>query len=342
MTQEAEELQTKEYLERTEIRTMRKDLQKLREVDALQERDKIIKIKTPEEELSVRKLAEEKIRQSGEEKTHDLLERNEREKILQKNTEEEKEAKVNLKNYANESEKQQIFLFESQRFDLENQIKTIEDQKDPALKLEKNRILLIKGDWEKRLNTILEEEKKLETEQKYISEKEKESSVATEKQSLEKRRWDLEKDRQEIEKKRWEIERELVKIENQVKKIDEDYEKITAEKNSFRDKKSEIDKVLRDIYSKIISGVESQRAEKERDRRLAQGEVAEKRAEEKEKIQRDQWKETPGIRDGREKEFLKRIPTPAKEKLFDQAKNEEEDRKKFMESVKKWAEEDKK
>ena len=45
-----EELQAKEFLKRAEIRTMRKDLQALREVDALKERDKIAKIKTLEEQ----------------------------------------------------------------------------------------------------------------------------------------------------------------------------------------------------------------------------------------------------------------------------------------------------
>lgn len=341
MPQEAEEMQIKEFLERTEIRTMRKDLQKLREVDALQEREKIAKIRTPEEELLIQKLAKEKARQNAEanEKKQGLSEKIEREKILQKTTEEEKEAKINLKNYASEPEKQQIFLLESKRFDLENQVRAIEEKKDPDLKLEKNRILLIRGEWEKKLKTILEEEGRLETEQKFISEREKESTIALEKKNLEKRRWDLEKERQEIEKKRWQIERELVKIGDQVKKFDEDYEKIIAEKNNLNDKKLEIDGTLREVYSKIIKRVESQRAEKERDRRLAQGEVAEKKSEEKEKIQREQWKGAPGSKDGKEKEFLKNMPSQAKEKLFGQAENEEEERKKFMESVKKWAEE---
>ena len=258
---------------------------------------------------------------------------------MQKNNEEEKEAKTNLKKYATESEKQQIFLLESERFGLDNQIKTLEEQKEPDLKLQKNRILLIKGDWEKKLATILEEEKKLETEQKFISEREKETNISSEKQSLEKRRWDMEKERQKTETKRWEIEREIVKTDGQVKALDHDYEKIIAEKNGLKDKKSELDSSLRSIYSKIIRNIEDQRAEKERDKRMAQGEVAEKRAEEKEKIQRTQWSSTLSPQMGREKEFLKGVSIPAKEKLLSQAENEEEDRKKFMENVRKWAEE---
>ena len=55
MATEAEELQAKEFLKRAEIRTMKKDLLALREVDALKERDKIAKLKTLEEQLDRKK-----------------------------------------------------------------------------------------------------------------------------------------------------------------------------------------------------------------------------------------------------------------------------------------------
>ena len=45
-----EETQAKEFLKRAEIRTMRKDLQNLREADALKERYKIVNVKTLEEQ----------------------------------------------------------------------------------------------------------------------------------------------------------------------------------------------------------------------------------------------------------------------------------------------------
>ena len=57
MVTETEELQVKEFLKRAEVKTMKKDLQALREVDALKERDKIAKIKTLEEQ----KLEQEKM-----------------------------------------------------------------------------------------------------------------------------------------------------------------------------------------------------------------------------------------------------------------------------------------
>ncbi|MCX5919925.1 MAG: hypothetical protein NTW61_01155, partial [Candidatus Melainabacteria bacterium] len=62
-----------------------------------------------------------------------------------------------------EQERQQIFLLESQRLDFEKQIDVIDGEKDPALKLDKNKLLLQKRDQQEKLNSILAEEKKLES-----------------------------------------------------------------------------------------------------------------------------------------------------------------------------------
>ena len=51
MVTQDEETEAKDFLKRAEIRTMKKDLLKLREVDSLKERDKIATIKTLEEQL---------------------------------------------------------------------------------------------------------------------------------------------------------------------------------------------------------------------------------------------------------------------------------------------------
>ena len=75
-----EETQAKEFLKRAEIRTMRKDLLKLRESDALKERDKIAKIKTLDEQIEEKRKADlvVPVRRKVDEKTA-------REEILQKN-----------------------------------------------------------------------------------------------------------------------------------------------------------------------------------------------------------------------------------------------------------------
>lgn len=323
MTTEDEELQTKEFLKRAEVKTMKKDLQKLREIEALKEREKIVKVKTLEEE----KLEREKKR--AEEK--ESLEKKQREKVLQKSLEEEREAEKQIKDYAEESERQQIFILEAQRVGLEKQIQTLEKEKEPPLMLEKNKILLEKKDWEAKLNTILGEERKIESEQKFISEKEKESNVPSEKQSLEKRRWELEDQRQKIEKKRWEIERQLVGMENKVKEIDENFQKILDEKAILKEKIAGIDRTLREIYSKIIQRVEERKRGQAEEQKLAALKKAEEEAKRKERIQREQWAK-PKIAP-REKEFIKEMPSQFKEKLAKTAEVEEEQRKKFLKDI---------
>ncbi|MGD0577187.1 MAG: hypothetical protein ABSA74_03880, partial [Candidatus Staskawiczbacteria bacterium] len=164
MPTQAEETQAKEFLKRAEIRTMRKDLLSLREADSLKERNKIATIKTLEEQQ-----AEEAKKQQAKAE----LEKLGREEVLQKNEGQETIAEKDLKNYATEEERQKMFLLESQRFGFEKQIDEIDQKKDPALKLEKNELLLKKRGWQDKLNVILEQEKKLEDEQKVIAEKAK-------------------------------------------------------------------------------------------------------------------------------------------------------------------------
>ena len=99
------------------------------------------------------------------------LEKTGREEVLQKNEGQETIAEKDLKNYATEQERQQIFLYESQRLGFEKQIDDIDQKKDPALKLEKNKLLLQKRDWQDKLNAILEKEKKLEDDKNLLQQK---------------------------------------------------------------------------------------------------------------------------------------------------------------------------
>ncbi len=346
-----EELQAKEFLKRAEIKTMRKDLQELREVDALEERDKIVKGKTMEEEKAeMEKKEEEKIILENP-SAIDLRARQQREKVLSKNIDEERSAEKQIKNYAEESEKQQIFIFESQRFGLEKQIDVFEQEKESSLALEKNQILINKRMQETKLNNIIVEEQKIEEEEKLIAEKEKTSNVPSEKKSLEERRGELETKRQEIEKKRWAVEKEIKKLEDGVEKIDADYETITKEKNSLKEKIKVIDMSLRDIYSKIIKRVEDKKRgalEQQQDEAAKAEQLS---SEKKEKIQREQWTKPVQVPLGhsplgrsptgepmgeaKEKEFLKGVGDKMKERLDKSAKTEEEQRKKFLEDIEK-------
>ena len=88
-----------------------------------------------------------------------------------------------MKNYATEQERQQIFQLESQRLLFENQVDTVDQQKDPALKLEKNKILLERRGWEAKLNSIKEDNRKLDTEENFLIEKTQQTQNSVEKKS---------------------------------------------------------------------------------------------------------------------------------------------------------------
>lgn len=313
MPTEAEELQAKEFLKRAEIRTMKKDLLKLREADSLKERNKIANIKTLEEQQ-----AEQQKKFAEQEKLKEESERIKRQEILQKGETQEYEAEKDLKKYATEEEKQQIFLFESQRLGLENQIDEIEQKKDPGLKLDKNKILLEINTQQEKLKEILGQEKKLEDEQKLIVEKEQTTNIPTERKSLADRRWDLDKEIQGIEEKRWAVEKEIQTLEQKVESIDQLSQQLVVDKNALRDKVLGIDKSLRDVYSIIMARVEAKR------RGEAEEQVAKKQAVEKakmaqnEKVQRAQWM-------GKKEEIIMNKPS------------EEEQRRKFLQDVEKGA-----
>jgi len=337
MPTELEELQAKEFLKRAEIKTMKKDLRALREVDALKERDKIVKIKTLEEQ---RLEHEKKLRE--QEQTKLESEKTQREKVLGENASQERLAEKDLKQYATEQERQQIFLFEAQRLAFNKKIEEINSKKDPALKLEKNKILIDKRSWEEKLNAILEQEKKLEEEQTFISQKSQVTTIPSEKKSLEERRWDIEKEIQEIEKKRWVIEKEIENQKTKISQVDESSKILTVEKNDLDQKILGIDKSLRDIYSDVITRVQEQRKGKLEEQKATREALAKSRLAQKEEVQRQQWKPSVPVKNKDQKEkFINTIPVPGAVPVKKAVKgpSEEEQRKSFMENVENWAKE---
>jgi len=326
-----EETQAKEFLKRAEIRTMKKDLQALREVDALKERDKITKIKTLEEQLEEKRKADASAAAKAAAAKVGL------EEVLGKNEGQEKVAEKDLKNYANEQERQQIFLLESQRLGFEKQVDSIDKEKDPALKLGKNKLLLQKRDQQAKLDSIVEEEKKLETEQKFITEKEQTTTVPAEKKGLEQSRWDMDKKIQDIEKKRWEVEKQIQDIDAGVAKIDKSSDELVTEKNELRNKILGVDKSLRDIYSVVMTREEEKRRGQAAEQ-IAKKESAETiRAAENEKTQRQQWAGVSATAKPKNGEFLNKAPEGFKEKLMKSSEAEEEQRKKFLRDIENWS-----
>ncbi|MCX6721831.1 MAG: hypothetical protein NTY04_01385 [Candidatus Staskawiczbacteria bacterium] len=326
MPTQAEETQAKEFLKRAEVRTMKKDLLKLREADSLKERDKIAKIKTLEEQTEERKKIEAPIIAAREEKFR-------MEEVLQKNEGEERIAEKDLKNYGTEEERQQIFLLESSRLAFEKQIDEIDKKKDPELKLQKNSLLIQKRDCQTKLNVILDQEKKLEQEGKFITEKEQTTTIASQRKSLQESRWDLDKKIQEVEKKRWEAEKQIEDIDKKVSQIDISSEQLVAEKNGLKDKALGIDKSLREIYSVIMAREEDKRRGQAQEQVARRESMAKIRAQENEKVQRQQWSGSSMQKQTTGPDILSKAPQSLKEKLTKSFAAEEDQRIKFMRDV---------
>ncbi|MCX6720963.1 MAG: hypothetical protein NTW11_04120 [Candidatus Staskawiczbacteria bacterium] len=323
-----EEAQAKEFLKRAEIRTMKKDLAALREVDAVKERDKIVKIKTLEEQLAASASLNAQATVAETEKRED---KEKMEQVLTKGEGQERIAEKDLKTYAMEEERQQIFLLESQRLGFEKQVDAIDKEKDPALKLEKNKLLLQKRDQQDKLNVILEQEKSLESEQKAIVEKEQTTTAPVEKKGLEQSRWDLDKKIQDIEKKRWAVEKEIEDVDAKLAQIDKSSEQLVFEKNGLRDKILGTDKSLREIYSVIMAREEEKRKGQTQEQVAQREALAKSRAEQKENVQRQQW---TGASTSAPKIPLDiPVPTPLRSKMAKSFQAEEEARKKFMQKV---------
>jgi len=325
MATETEELQAKEFLKRAEIRTMRKDLLSLRESDAVKERDKIAKIKTLEEQL------EEKRKNDLTVPTRPIAnEKAKRDEVLLKNESQEIIAEKDLKNYATEEERQKIFLLESQRLAFEKQIDAIDKTRDPAVKLEKNKLLIQKREWQTKLNVILEQEKKLEGELKVITEQAQATNIPAQKKSLEQSTWDLDKKVQDIEKKRWEIEKQIEDVDKLISQQDKSSENLVLEKNGLRDKVLGVDKLLRDVYSTVMA------REEEKRKGLAQYQISQKealaqaRTAQKETIQRQQWTNKSK---GNIPPVSSDVPVPIKRNILKSFQNEEDQRQKFLQDV---------
>ena len=206
------------------------------------------------------------------------------------------------------------------------------------VQLEKNKLLLQKRDQQEKLNSILEEEKKLENEQKFTTEKEQTTTIASQRKSLQESRQDLEKKIQEVEKKRWEAEKQIEDTDNKVSQIDKSSDQLVTEKNGLGDKILGVDKSLREIYSGVMTREEEKRRGQAQEQ-IAQREALSKaRLEQKEKIQREQWSGKPAPEN---KAFLNNVPVPMKRKKARSFEAEEEQRKKFMQDVEQMAATDK-
>ena len=346
MATATEEQQARDFLKRAEIRTMKKDLRALREGDALKERDKIAGIKTPEEQQRELQIKQEQaevnppslipapVKPATGDKKPDSGKISGLKQVLQRSQTQERLAEKDLKNYATEQERQQIFLLESQRLAFESQMDAIDKEKIPVLKLEKNKFEIKKRELQEKIKPAIDQEEKLVSEQKVVSQKSRESVIPEQRKSLEQRRWDIEKEIQETEKKRWVLEKQIQETEEKIKGTSGFLEQLISEKNMLESKILGMDKSLREIYSGVIARVEEQRKGEAEDQKARREMLQKTKLEENERIQREQW---TGINVPKKKEFLKTAPENFKQKLARSAAEEEQKRAQFLQDVESWS-----
>ena len=193
----------KQLIQRIDVRTMKKDIKRLREADVVKESQKIVGLGTTDTE----KLQPEEALKN---------------EALPQVTNREIDALDKTKQYANENEKQQIFLFQSQKKDIEAELQKVAEKKQ-QIGFEKSKIVAEQTYWQEKLNPILEQEK-----------------TATEDQ------------KDPLEKQKWPIEQALAKLKTTIKNFDENNEKLSQEENGLTIKISEINHTLKEIYDTIL------------------------------------------------------------------------------------------
>jgi len=215
----------KEFLKRTEVRTMEKDIERLKEEEARRERERIAALKIEEKKKEIEKrLVEEK----------EMVEK----------TREEPKRRLEIKLEKGEKDLKQTL--KKEKLEIAKKIANLLSQKDFFEKR--------KEDYQKELENlkralepILEKEKEVKEKKKEIEKRERETTSFTEKQMIERERWGVERERKEVEAKRWEIEDRMAEIGKKIEEMELGAEKISNEIKEWRknEKKIEHPQIIR-------------------------------------------------------------------------------------------------
>ncbi len=312
-----EEQEAREFLERAEIRTMRKDLAALRETDALQERDKIVNIQPPATPVPPPTTPQPAPQQPRA--------------ISEQGDQREAAAMQNVKQYANEAERQQIFLLESQRLSLTKQLQELDQKTEPGQQLQKNERLIKLREAQQTLNTIAEQERQKEQEQAVLGERARTTTIPSERQSLEQHMHELDNEIQAIEKKRWAAEKQLQDLQTQAISAETGLGQLTEQRNTLHASIKDIDMQLRGIYSGVIQRENLRRQGQLQSQQEKAAQVSQIRSKEREQVRREQHQQvSPSA--------APVAPQSFRERLAQSAAKEEEARRKFLAEVKQAAE----
>ena len=335
------EPQGKILFKRTDIRTMRKDMKMLREVDLHKEAEKVTApvvaktTPTPSMKLTINEapVAPKAPVQPQKPAAPALAQ----EKAFEQIAKQDEQKMAQARPYASEAEKQQIFAFEGQIAEIKKELITLGSEKQPALNLEKNQVLLQQTAQKDILGGLIKEEEKIDQEIAVVEKSAAAISVPADRQHLERERANMENKRQEIEKKRWTVEQELSKLENQMKGLETQYGELTNQETALREEIAGINDALRTIYAGIIER-ENQKAKEQKTQ--PKKVVAPTAPTPTSSSQTNEIKPITPVKETDSGE--KGVPEAFKEKMAQSATTENEQRRKFMEDIENWANSDKK
>jgi len=196
----------KEFLKREEIRTMKKDIARLREVEAKKERERIMGLET-EEEVQKKRERREKLRKEEE----------------RKRVEEEKKGRLSREEII-----KQVSDLEAKEDELAKDKSILEKilqkfaEEKRASEEERVRLSERINQLEKNLKDVLAQEKEIKEEAELL-EKKGGGAKPLEKKEVQKRRWKIEDLIREIEQEGWYLREEKNSVKLQIKEEDLKY-----------------------------------------------------------------------------------------------------------------------
>ena len=255
--------ETLEFLKREEIKTMQKDVARLRETEAEKERRKIVTLK-PEEEVRIEKEEPEKLKE-GEEREKEIEElkkeeeeekkRMEEEKLEEREREEEERKKIAEEIEKRrreevikreEEKKRKILISKEEGEKLEEREEEIKKEvsdlflKKQPLETKKSELLKEIEEFKIQVEPILVREKKIEERKREIEGKEKGVVSPGKKAKIEKERWQIDKERREVEEEKWKIEEKIEGVKKEIKKVELEFEAILKRGGDLEEERKRI------------------------------------------------------------------------------------------------------
>ncbi len=230
----------REFLRREEIKTMQKEINRIREEGVQKEREQPAFAESfhPRQE-SGGQVGEAKKNMEDAKRIRDFLEQAQKRAAPEGGEPRPDVSGREEKIAQNLAEiKQPEMNFEDQ---IEKGLQALAS-KMQSLKAKKNQITAEAEKLKFGLTAIYEKERIIEIKKKSIEEKEAKAAGTEEKKNIEQERWATEKQRQDIEKERWSVEEDIESCQNELKRIDADWQQLLSKKKEIERQKEEIAK----------------------------------------------------------------------------------------------------